>query len=161
RGVRQKAWLERLAAEEENFHAALSWAFGSTTGGEPTPLDLGLRLAGSLAWYWHLRGNPGAGRAWLEGLLSRHSVPQADAAARAGRQGRRPAAAGGERSPVARRWGPHRPGDRAERARKPGTRRRGHPARPVPLRGGPLPVSGTGRKKRCGAPEAQSRAHGA
>ncbi|WP_165502998.1 BTAD domain-containing putative transcriptional regulator, partial [Actinomadura fibrosa] len=49
RGAEQLAWLERLAADHGNLHAALR---------RSTRLDpgLALRLVASLTWYWWLRG---------------------------------------------------------------------------------------------------------
>ncbi|MEO8289326.1 MAG: tetratricopeptide repeat protein [Chloroflexota bacterium] len=80
-GNKQGVWLERLEKEHENLRAALSYA---TTGlhlpGQPR-LDiqhdsdnerttLGLRLAGSLVWFWYFRGYISEGRRWLEGALA-------------------------------------------------------------------------------------------
>ena len=65
RGLKQpgyQRWLARLAAEHDNFRAALAWA-------EASDVELGLRLAGSLSWFWWLRGHGVEGGAWLERLL--------------------------------------------------------------------------------------------
>ncbi|MBT2211539.1 BTAD domain-containing putative transcriptional regulator [Actinomadura sp. NEAU-AAG7] len=49
RGAEQVAWLERLAADHGNLHAALRRSV------RPDPA-LALRLVASLSWYWWLRG---------------------------------------------------------------------------------------------------------
>ena len=56
-------WLDRLAAEEPNLRAVMSWA---RDGGD---LDLGLVVAGRLWRFWQLRGRLPEGRHWLEQLL--------------------------------------------------------------------------------------------
>lgn len=64
----QLIWLARLDLEHDNLRAALKWATGSTA------LEAGLRLAGSLARFWYLRGFWKEGREWLRGLLAQASV---------------------------------------------------------------------------------------
>ncbi|WP_113703550.1 AfsR/SARP family transcriptional regulator, partial [Nonomuraea lactucae] len=54
--------LAELAAEHENFSAALRWALDSGEG------ELALRLVGALGWYWWLRGHR------LEGTLRAREV---------------------------------------------------------------------------------------
>jgi predicted ATPase len=62
-------WLARLEAEQDNLRAALAWSQSgpavAADGGE-----LGVRLAGTLWWFWHLRGAWSEGRAWLDGALA-------------------------------------------------------------------------------------------
>ncbi|MDE3091423.1 MAG: tetratricopeptide repeat protein, partial [Chloroflexota bacterium] len=60
----QKVWLDRLAAESDNWRAALRWATQSRE------LELGLRLAGALWRYWDRCGDLSEGRGWLERLLT-------------------------------------------------------------------------------------------
>jgi predicted ATPase/DNA-binding SARP family transcriptional activator len=60
----QLHWLARLDVEHDNLRAALHWAFGSGSWEE------GLRLAGSLARFWYLRGYWNEGREWLKLLLA-------------------------------------------------------------------------------------------
>ncbi|HEX6551519.1 MAG TPA: tetratricopeptide repeat protein, partial [Ktedonobacteraceae bacterium] len=62
----REVWIERLDREEANLRAALAWS-KSDKGAVQT----GLRLAGSLAYYWFLRGSVHEGRTWLEGMLAR------------------------------------------------------------------------------------------
>jgi non-specific serine/threonine protein kinase len=68
-GPEQVEWLDHLDQEHENLQAALA---GSLTQPEG---DLGLRLAGALVWFWHLRGHLAEGRRWLETLLAREPAP--------------------------------------------------------------------------------------
>jgi non-specific serine/threonine protein kinase len=57
-------WMRRLEREQDNFRAALGWMR------ERGEAELGLRLAGSLAPFWDLRGYRTEGRGWLEELLA-------------------------------------------------------------------------------------------
>jgi tetratricopeptide (TPR) repeat protein len=63
RGPRQREWLDILELEHSNLRAALDW---STQQGE---VVLGLRLAGALWRFWHVRGHLSEGRARLAHLL--------------------------------------------------------------------------------------------
>ncbi len=65
-GVGQRQWLARLEAEHDNIRAALTWSLRG--GGE---ISSGLRLAGAIGRFWHLRGYAREGRDWLDGLLHR------------------------------------------------------------------------------------------
>ena len=70
KGHGQLEWLERLEAEHANFRAALSWSLGGADA------ELGLRLAGTLWWFWHVRGHMREGRRWLEeGLAEKPCGP--------------------------------------------------------------------------------------
>ncbi|MFL5661622.1 MAG: ATP-binding protein, partial [Ktedonobacteraceae bacterium] len=60
------AWLDRLESEDANLRAALSWCQEHSEAGQT-----GLRLAGSLTFYWFLSGNDREGRSWLETMLAR------------------------------------------------------------------------------------------
>ena len=65
RGVQQVAWLDRLEQEHDNLRAALAWS--TTSAGSA---EVGLRLAGTLWWFWWVRGYWSEGRAWLERALA-------------------------------------------------------------------------------------------
>ena len=64
-GRDQQAWLDRLQAEHDNARAALAWSLT-----EGSDVASGLRLAGSLSRFWHLRGFLIEGRDWLAKLLA-------------------------------------------------------------------------------------------
>ena len=77
RGPQQLEWLDRLEAEHDNMRAALSWSLE-----QGSDIELGLRVAGALGWwFWGIRGPYGEGRKWLEEALRMDS--QAPAATRA------------------------------------------------------------------------------
>jgi hypothetical protein len=63
------AWMERLAREDANLRAALTWCTEHDDA-----VHLGLRLAGALAFYWVLTGSLPEGRSWLETLLARSTA---------------------------------------------------------------------------------------
>jgi predicted ATPase len=59
-------WLERLSREDANLRAALAWSKANQD-----KVELGLRLAGALYYYWFLLGSLHEGRTWLEEMLAR------------------------------------------------------------------------------------------
>jgi predicted ATPase/class 3 adenylate cyclase len=63
-GRGQDAWFDRLEEEHDNIRAALRWAANHAEG------NLSLRLAGSSATFWWVRGHWTEGRRWLEGAIS-------------------------------------------------------------------------------------------
>lgn len=65
RGAEQKAWLDRLEADNDNLRAALAWS--SATGANA---PLGLRLADALFQFWYVRGYFGEAYSWISGLLA-------------------------------------------------------------------------------------------
>lgn len=82
----QPLWLERLEREHDNLRASLDWGWTSERAADH---ELGLRLVGSLVWFWYFRGYLREGRTWLERLLSveensRPTVPRAKALSAAG-----------------------------------------------------------------------------
>ena len=77
KGARQYEWLERLEAEHDNMRAALSWLL------EDGDVEPGLRLAGALRRFWHVRGYFDEGRRWLEQALAKDSRASASARAKA------------------------------------------------------------------------------
>jgi predicted ATPase len=60
------AWMERLESEDANLRAALSWCQEHSDA-----VQIGLRLAGALTFYWLLSGNVRDGRTWLDTMLVR------------------------------------------------------------------------------------------
>ncbi len=75
RGPEQQRWRDRLEADLENLRAALAWATGDAAGDEDA--ETGLRLAGSLWYFWFQRGLAGEGRRWLSRALARAPTPGA------------------------------------------------------------------------------------
>jgi predicted ATPase/DNA-binding CsgD family transcriptional regulator/transcriptional regulator with XRE-family HTH domain len=59
-GPDQRAWLERLEAEHDNFRAALAWCYADGRAAEQ-----GLRLAVALSPFWHICGYVHEAHAWL------------------------------------------------------------------------------------------------
>ena len=66
-----RAWLTRLEAEHDNFRAALGWGVRLQAAGEGHSEAVleAVRLAGSLGWFWALRGALSEGRRWLQAAL--------------------------------------------------------------------------------------------
>jgi predicted ATPase/DNA-binding CsgD family transcriptional regulator len=81
----QLQWLERLAGEYENLRAALAWTQdgAAPAAAQPAQIDIGVRLAAALGWFWFLRGDRHEGRAWLERCATRARESNTGAAARA------------------------------------------------------------------------------
>jgi predicted ATPase len=65
-GAYQKAWFDRLEVEHDNIRAALSWSQKSGEG----RAQAGVRMAGSLYWFWKSRGYIKEGCEWLERTLT-------------------------------------------------------------------------------------------
>jgi tetratricopeptide (TPR) repeat protein len=63
RGPNQVAWLDWLEKEIDDVRAALEWAMEIN-------IEAGLRMAGALLWFWHIRGRKSEGIDWLERALS-------------------------------------------------------------------------------------------
>ncbi len=62
RGKGMVAWLDRLEEELDNLGAAIQW---SLTG----RIDLGLKIAADLHWFWWIRNFSAEGRDWIKKLL--------------------------------------------------------------------------------------------
>ena len=73
-------WLNRLIADNGNLRAALEWCLESrgqvadTDNGDHERAVLGLRLAGALWWFWHMRTERGEGRRWLTLALEQTGI---------------------------------------------------------------------------------------
>jgi tetratricopeptide (TPR) repeat protein len=67
-GAQQKMWLGRLAQEVDNLRAVLVWSLRAQGS-----VEVGLRLAAALHWFWNLGGRFVEGRAWLEEALAPRS----------------------------------------------------------------------------------------
>lgn len=73
----QVAWLDILDREHQNMRLALGWALEQSDAREA------LRIAGSLWWFWYLRGHYTEGRRWLGRALARDPSKKLPARARA------------------------------------------------------------------------------
>ncbi len=60
-------WLERLEREYDNLRAALQWSLERGEVGDN--IEMALRLAGALWWFWETRGHWSDGRDFLERAL--------------------------------------------------------------------------------------------
>ncbi len=69
RGARQRPWMRRLAAEQDNIGAAVRWALDNH---EP---DLALRFGQALSWFWLLRGQRREIAALAEEILAVSAPP--------------------------------------------------------------------------------------
>ena len=74
RGEAQRDALARLRADVPNFRAALEWSLGMGD------LDLAVRLAGSLAWFWALDGRLDVADRHLRRAIAITDVPAASRA---------------------------------------------------------------------------------
>ena len=73
-------WLDRLETEHANLRAALGWWEAQARSGPEARVAAvaGLRLAGALWWFWHVRGHWREGQEWLSRVLAhRRSAPPA------------------------------------------------------------------------------------
>ena len=72
-GREQLEWCERLDLEIENLRIALTWSLEQT---DRDSVEMTLRLAGALVWWWLIRGYWDEARTWLErSLENRASTP--------------------------------------------------------------------------------------
>ncbi len=74
RGEEQSAWLERLDEDHDNVRTALRWALDNDVA------DLGLRLVGSLRWFWTFRSHVNEGYDWAWRMLERSPADRPTAA---------------------------------------------------------------------------------
>jgi non-specific serine/threonine protein kinase len=64
-GAEPAKWLERLDTEHDNLRAAIEWAT------ERGKVELGLRLAVALSWFWFMRVYYTEGREQIRALIAR------------------------------------------------------------------------------------------
>jgi tetratricopeptide (TPR) repeat protein len=76
-GPRETEWYERLEEEHDNIRAALAYSL------EGADLQLGLRLAGAIWWFWHRHGHLSEGLRWLDEGLAKGGGASAIARAKA------------------------------------------------------------------------------
>jgi tetratricopeptide (TPR) repeat protein len=69
-------WISRMEAEHGNLSAALEWTL---SGGDA---ELGVRLVGSLNWYWHRQGYYGEWQGWVRRALEKEEIISSAARAR-------------------------------------------------------------------------------
>jgi predicted ATPase/class 3 adenylate cyclase len=71
-GPRQLSAHRRLLGDLDNIVAALVWLLEPDRADAPVgDVDLALRLAGSLWYFWGITARPGEGRRWLDAALGR------------------------------------------------------------------------------------------
>ncbi|MFD2421772.1 ATP-binding protein [Amycolatopsis pigmentata] len=73
-GPDQVEWLDRFQAEKSNVQAALEFCIS-----RPTEVRTGLRMTGSLLWYW-IQRDIRDGRAWLDRALAADTEPSRERA---------------------------------------------------------------------------------
>jgi predicted ATPase/DNA-binding SARP family transcriptional activator len=61
---REASWLDRLDVDQDNLRSALEWCVENS-------VEMGLRLAGALDWFWEIRGRWREARQRLETMLAR------------------------------------------------------------------------------------------
>ena len=68
KSAHRAAAMARLATDGENIRAALQWSLDASAVAD---IEIGLRLAGALLFFWHLRGEISEGYEWVDGLIER------------------------------------------------------------------------------------------
>lgn len=76
RGTKQSVWLQRLETEHDNLRGALRWAL------DEDATQIGLRLVGSLRWFWTFRSHVQEGSRWAKRMLEK-AIMEPPTAARA------------------------------------------------------------------------------
>ncbi|MFN2177642.1 MAG: AfsR/SARP family transcriptional regulator, partial [Anaerolineales bacterium] len=76
RAHRQIEWLRRLERELGNIRVALDWSYSED--GPMQRVELGLRIAADLLWFWQSRCRHMEGFQWLERLLELEQQRRAD-----------------------------------------------------------------------------------
>ena len=80
KGPEQATWLDRLEDEHDNIRAALAWAQAPDApapdaAGGPSPVEIGLCIAGAIRSFWYTRGYVREGRGHLAALLAAADAP--------------------------------------------------------------------------------------
>jgi non-specific serine/threonine protein kinase len=68
KSAHRTAAMACLATDGENIRAALQWSLDAF---EVADVEIGLRLAGALLFFWHLRGEISEGYEWVDALIER------------------------------------------------------------------------------------------
>jgi non-specific serine/threonine protein kinase len=76
-GAGQRDWKNRLEWDHDNLRVALAWSL------ESNQIEVGLKMAGALAWFWHSKGHLSEGNLWLEKILASGSGTQGKERAKA------------------------------------------------------------------------------
>ena len=72
-GPQQIQWLDRIESEHDNLRAALNWAIENGDAGQ----EFGLRLAGTLGWFWRVHGHLSEGLRYILAILKQNGVANA------------------------------------------------------------------------------------
>jgi non-specific serine/threonine protein kinase len=74
-------WFDLLEREHDNLRAALAWCMTERDHGQEEEdaeaVEMGLRLAGSLFWFWLFHDHHAEGLAWLDQALARGAAAPA------------------------------------------------------------------------------------
>ena len=87
RGPEQAQLLDLLEAELDNLRLALEWSLESEDS--RLGIEVGLRIASALLWFWHPRSRHNEGIEWLERLLVTEAQESGEEALTADRTARR------------------------------------------------------------------------
>lgn len=79
-GPDQKAWTDRLEADNDNLEAALAWACNRVSSSEAKALEQAIRLANGLFWFWSYTDRLETGRRWYATLVNVPGLDQATSA---------------------------------------------------------------------------------
>lgn len=84
-GKDEVEWIERMNYEYDNMRAVLRWSLEAQEDGDRDEdrIELGLRLAGALGYFWEIRGYFTEGHHWFTTLLEGSKGPTHRTAARA------------------------------------------------------------------------------
>jgi predicted ATPase len=80
RGAEQASWLLRLEVDYANLRAALAWSLAMEGQVNNYDQEQGVRLAGALSWFWHVRVRYNEARRWCDRAVALSDVPGRDPA---------------------------------------------------------------------------------